>query len=701
MAIVGADLSATGARIEVRFPVRFVRGEPDEETERLLGAMRTVAGRRFDKAQSIWTTPVDWQSALELRRAFGKELRLGGRLAAWGRKEKARQDQLRAASSDDTAVLDWLPRTAPALYEAIHLGPKGVGMAPGDRVRALQGPASFQAADVRFMVDSPNPLNANHMGLGKTIEAIATIEEAGLNVGPILVVAPVSAAEGTWPEELRKWQDRPVWLARGTAKEKRATHEEFTEWVSKHKADKTVDGTGYTPGNPGWLIVNPEQIQLREEVEKCEEHERLNVKTVDGKKVIKSCSDRGDKMDEEELFFNPCCLYREYFPYPELHRIPWNAVIWDEAHEHGVLNPKSLTGRGARKVKAKKTIMLTGTPMGGREIRLFEILQFLRPDVFTSKWRFAEQYLEIGETQFHKRGGRGEMGSARTIGGIRRCPTHRMQGIRPPKGECSECDRHEQYFFDQLTPYVLRRTKDEVLKELPPKQYVELWCPFGSEAHRKQYETFAKDAEVAIEGKRVTAVNVISEYTRLGQFAWGAWKRSGTDMVPTADSGKLQVLEGKLEELGIFDKDGSEQAVIFSQYKTIVNVIYEWLLSRGVSAGRITGDTTRRGERAATKESFQGEGGLRVLVVSTAAGGTSLTLDRASHVFMMDDSWNPDRDEQAEDRCHRASRIHQVTIYKLRTSGTIDEYKKDVAWEKAIKNRNVLDLRRIKLRADS
>lgn len=673
-----------GSRIVVRFPY-------DED---LVKRMRQVAGRRWSKATSSWSVPADWQSAIELRRAFGAFLTLGPGLREWGAREKVRQAKLVSLANATTAELEHLPGANPSLYEAIHLGPKGIGMSDEERTAALAGAPSFQAADVRFMVDSDNPLNANHMGLGKTIETIAAIEEAGLADGPILVVAPISAAEGTWPAELDRWQGRPYWLCRGSAKAKKAIQEEFNAWVSPQATPlRTPTGVDTIPGNAGYLIVNPAQLTMRETVDRCWQHREVNHKTIGGLKEIKQCQSTSHMAKERPWQDYPeSCSYKIDAPYPLLFTIKWNAIVFDESHEFGVMSPKSLTGRGAAKLQLaerSKKILLSGTPMGGQPIRLFHILQFLNPKVFTSKWRFAEQYLEINDEGFGK-----------SIGGIKRCEDHRLRGIRPGHGECPLCDEYERRMFGALNPYILRRTKDEVLTELPPKQHVDLRCPWGSPAHKKQYNKFAADSEAVVGDERISAVNVISEYTRLGQFAWGTWKSEGGELVPTEDSGKLQVLEGKLTELGIFDPNGEEQVVIFSQYRSIVNLVHAWLVKKGVASGKLTGDTNKRGERAELKDSFQAEGGLRALVVSTKAGGTSLTLDRASHVFILDETWNPDNQEQAEDRCHRASRIHQVTVYRLVTDSTIDEYRREVNWGKSAINQNVMDLRRIRVRGE-
>jgi SNF2 family DNA or RNA helicase len=91
----------------------------------------------------------------------------------------------------------------------------------------------------------------------------------------------------------------------------------------------------------------------------------------------------------------------------------------------------------------------------------------------------------------------------------------------------------------------------------------------------------------------------------------------------------------------------------------------------------------------------------RVLVMTTTAGGTAITLDRASTVIFLDETWNPDDQEQGEDRTHRASRIHQVMIYRIKTKNTVEEYIEKVLAMKDDINKAILDLRRQGVRSVS
>jgi SNF2 family DNA or RNA helicase len=204
-------------------------------------------------------------------------------------------------------------------------------------------------------------------------------------------------------------------------------------------------------------------------------------------------------------------------------------------------------------------------------------------------------------------------------------------------------------------------------------------------AQKKQYREFAKMAEVMIGDEQLTATGILAEFTRLKQFA-GALQ----DVKPGSEgklralpvSGKLTQLEDDFVHLGILDRDDatlvageddSQQAVVASQFSEIIDMLYDHFVGLGLPCLKLTGDVNGRGERAAVVRSFQA-GEARVMFMTTQTGGVSITLDRASNVFVMDEMWDPDKQRQLEDRCHRASRIHQVTVRYYRSKGTIEQY---------------------------
>lgn len=382
-------------------------------------------------------------------------------------------------------------------------------------------------------------------------------------------------------------------------------------------------------GRPFWFLINPAMVMY---------------------------SKRDSKSDatKENLFLK----------YPEIHEVEWNNIVVDELHKNGLRDVQTITAKGILNLKTGnggKRIGLSGTPMGGKPINLFGVLHWLHPDKFPSKYKWARQWLETRPGEY---------------GGL----------------EVGDVQEDKREAFDKfMSRYMIRHTKDEKLKDLPPKDSHELWCEM-TEKQQEQYVKFAKMAELELGDETLTATSILAIYSRLKQFAGATQRFEDGKLIPTEDSGKLSALMEKLEELGIMDEDGEQQALIFSQYREMVNMVFEALKAKGVPVVKIVGGD----DSAETVTSFQ-KGEARVCVMTTTKGGVSITLDRADTVFIMDETWNPDDQEQAEDRAHRASRIHQVTIYYLRSRGTIEEYIKVVTDSKGRVNKRVLDSRSIRL----
>jgi len=255
-------------------------------------------------------------------------------------------------------------------------------------------------------------------------------------------------------------------------------------------------------------------------------------------------------------------------------------------------------------------------------------------------------------------------------------------------------------FYPAHAQYFVRRLKSEVLPQLPPKQYVEVWCNMLP-SQRRQYMEMERDAEVRIEGERLDARGILAEYTRLKQFANAECRIEGRTLIPVK-SGKFEYLVEKLDELGIrpskggLEPEGDDVAVVASQSEQYVSWLCDALNEYGIKAEKITGKVSGK-KRADLVRMFQNPqpGGYRVLVMTTTAGGVSITLDRADSVHIMDETWDPDDQEQVEDRVHRISRIHQVTCYYYRSKGTVEERIWQTAAHKKMTNTQILDLQRV------
>lgn len=343
--------------------------------------------------------------------------------------------------------------------------------------------------------------------------------------------------------------------------------------------------------------------------------------------------------------------------------VEWNSFTIDEFHKTGLSEPKNKFPQNANRIKCKRRFAVSGTPMGGKPIKLWGGLHFLDPVEFSSKWRWAEQWLVIRDNGFGKE----------------------ILGIQPGR---------EDLFFQVHAQWLLRRLKSEVLPQLPPKQYVDVWCTMTPK-QKRQYEDFARDAEIKINDEHLSATSILAEFTRLKQFANSMCTLEEGRVLPTTESGKLPYLLERLQEVGIDpdDPSGDAQAVIASQFKGMANMTADWLESLGIPCARITGDTKGK-DRLSIVESFQNGDGPRVVVMTTTAGGVSITLDKADTVHILDETWNPDDQEQLADRIHRASRIHQVTVYTYRSTGTLEESIFEMVIGKGLTNKQVLDLSR-------
>lgn len=620
-----AELDESEKRIEVHFTYDYAI---KERVKRIPGAKFVAA----NKGGPYWTVPADLETGRALRQAFGDSLTLTPRLVEWGRRQVAQANLLETLGSAVSAPLDRLDGVLPDL---------GTALKP------------FQRAAAAFIAACPHPLVADQPGLGKTLEAIAGIFEAGTDAGPNLVVAPLTSLDTVWRYELERWQSYPVFLAgEGTRKEREKIINQFLECAG-----------------PKWLIVNPDMVRYRRptDEELVAWLERKTGQPASEFKMSDGSIALSDKMLKEAKSAKAVLIPQ----YPQLHDVQWNNVIIDECHKNAFRGLKSagkmsLSARGMMALKAGKRIAMSGTPFGGKEENVWGILHFLRPDKFSSKWDWAARWLEITDNGWGK-----EIG-----------------GVKPGK---------QKEFDDHLIPYMLRRTKDEVLKELPPKQRVDVWCTMVPK-QAKQYDEFAANAELGLKEGRIVASNVLAEYTRLKQLASSECtlreeSNGKYKLVPTGESGKLLALFERLDEQGIFDDDSEDQVVIFSQFAETVDLVYDQLEKKGVKVLKITGDVSRKGERAALQRSFQA-GEARAMVMTTTAGGVAITLDRASHVHILDETWDPDNEEQAEDRCHRASRIHQVTVYRYYTKNTVEEHIRKITLKKANVNKQILDASR-------
>jgi hypothetical protein len=647
------ELSDDGKKVEVHFPynpeaIRALKGDSNGNGG--------VPGRRFvprEEGGPYWTIPKDLTSCELLREAFGVGLRLGDAVSAWAREERNKERNLSQLVTANDAELEIVPKVAPLIARAIDGEDLSDELPHLPRDHALcspRDPRPYQRADIKAM-SMQNMGNFNQPGTGKTLEWLGAVVEADLLYKGIhLVCAPVRSLENVWLQELDNFMpdDVHMFTAEDPLKRKLEVVEGIEAW---EQGAKSV-----------WICVNPDFLRL--------------------KKIWDRRRDAGKDQPPRELWARKDRkgnIYGWKTPLQKrLMQRKFASFNIDEFHKAGMGNPDTLFRLSIDLIDAKLKCPMSGTPMGGKPIRLFPVLQYIHPDKFTSKWRWAEQWLQIEED---------ESSGHKDIGNL-------------------DPDREDK-FYSHHAQYMIRRLKREALPGLPPKQHEVVMCKMTPK-QRKQYDEFERMAEIKIEEERLSATNVLAEYARLKQFANAVCtvesytkinRKTGEDEVklivkPTTDSGKLPQLLEKLEENGVRKEDPEPEAraIVASESKRMVNMVASWLESQGFEVGLMTGDTDDIGPIIRRFQSNDEK--PYIICMTTTTGGVSLNLEKAGSVHILDETWNPDDQEQLEDRGDRGARTTPLICYYYRSKESIQEYIAQITAGKAITNKNILDVRR-------
>lgn len=343
-------------------------------------------------------------------------------------------------------------------------------------------------------------------------------------------------------------------------------------------------------------------------------------------------------------------------------KIEWAHVIADEVHL--AKNRKALRTIELKRIVALYKTGLSGTPADDKPQDLWSILHWLYPDKYRSYWRFYEKYVGYD--------------------------THPFQGYRIPVGVKNVSELHRE-----IRPFYIRRTLDEV-EDMPPKIYVRpITTVRLGKAQRAAYNSMRDKALAVIGGDEfgtgkftLLAPAVIAVWTRLQQFALATltpeWDIPDDEWIEDEDSLEwefpnlvLSKPSPKLDAvMNIIETHEEEPFVIFSQFKGMVDLIEEECRSKKISVVKITGDIKKESLRTKAVEDFQ-NGTARIFVGTIAAAGKTITLTRANHVIFTDRSWNPSKNEQAEDRVWRRTQKNAVRIIDIQAEDTIDQERFD------------------------
>ena len=301
----------------------------------------------------------------------------------------------------------------------------------------------------------------------------------------------------------------------------------------------------------------------------------------------------------------------------------WNTIVLDEAHT--IKNRETKMSQSAMKLKADFRLLLTGTPLQNHVSEMWNLMQFANPDLLGSYADFTSRFL---------------------------LPIER------------DSDKERQRQLKRIiTPFILRRTKSEVLNELPEKTEITLKIEL-SQDEWAFYDNIRQKALAEMENHEATAMQALAEITRLRQAACNArLVEKGLDI----PSSKLESFVQLVDEL----HTNHHRALVFSQFTSHLALVRQRLDKEGISYLYLDGSTTAK-ERLRLVDEFQ-HGDMPLFLISLKAGGLGLNLTAADYVVHLDPWWNPAIEDQASDRAYRIGQHKPVTVYRLIASGTIED----------------------------
>ncbi|WP_095143131.1 MULTISPECIES: DEAD/DEAH box helicase [unclassified Pseudomonas] len=332
-----------------------------------------------------------------------------------------------------------------------------------------------------------------------------------------------------------------------------------------------------------------------------------------------------------------------------LARQPLHILVLDEAQY--IKNPTSKAAQAARELNARQRLCLSGTPLENHLGELWSLFHFLLP---------------------------GWLGDVKSFNRDYRVPIEKHAS-----------DVRLQHLNGRIKPFLLRRTKEQVATELPPKTEIIHWVELN-EAQRDVYETMrlAMDKKVRDEitrkGVARSQIIILEALLKLRQVCCDL-RLVNEAALPTrgSTSGKLDSLMEMLEEL----LDEGRRILLFSQFTSMLSLIEDELNKRGIAYALLTGQT--RDRRTPVKE-FQ-SGKRPIFLISLKAGGVGLNLTEADTVIHYDPWWNPATENQATDRAYRIGQEKPVFVYKMIARGTVEEKIQHLQKEKSDLAAGVLD----------
>jgi SNF2 family DNA or RNA helicase len=304
--------------------------------------------------------------------------------------------------------------------------------------------------------------------------------------------------------------------------------------------------------------------------------------------------------------------------------VNWLAVILDEGQY--IKNPNSQTAQVARRLRAENRLVLSGTPIENRLLDLWSLMAFAMPGVLSTRAEFARLY-----------DGKGDPLARRRLG-------------------------------SRVRPFLMRRTKAQVAKDLPDRIEEDLFCEIEGE-QQMLYRAELKRAQqllLQVKTQRELAEHQLHFLTSLLRLRQICCHPSLVSSGSTAPSAKVGALFEHLEPL----MEEGQKVLVFSQFVELLALLKPAIAERNWPMFYLAGETENRGELV---QQFQRFDGPAIFLISLKAGGFGLNLTAASYVVLFDPWWNPAVENQAIDRTHRIGQVNKVIAHRLLIKNSIEE----------------------------
>ena len=311
--------------------------------------------------------------------------------------------------------------------------------------------------------------------------------------------------------------------------------------------------------------------------------------------------------------------------------VMFNYIILDESQ--AIKNPLSKRFKAVSSLKSANRLVMTGTPVENNTFDLFAQITFVNPGFFISTEHFKKTY----STPIDRDG---------------------------DQQVANELNR-------MINPFILRRTKELVAKELPAKTEDVIYCEMEAE-QRKVYDAYRNKIRneligmVEENGIENSKLHILQALTKIRQICDSPALLSDEESYGS-QSVKIKELLRHIQE-----KTGNHKMLVFSQFVGMLSLIRKELDKNDISYAYLDGQTTQK-NREAEVNKFQDDDGIRVFLISLKAGGTGLNLTAADYVYLVDPWWNPAVENQAIDRCYRIGQDKKVIAYRMICKDTIEE----------------------------